>query len=313
MIDQPGRSSPRFPDRLSESVKVSIKRWLQENNVRIGFSSAACGADILFQEAVAELSGETRVVLPCQDEQFVQDSVAILPDGDWVQRFHDVVKKATQVVYASDGKIETGAVSYDYANLFLQGMATVRACELETELVGLAVWDGRQGDGPGGTASVVDRWKIWDVPAYHLDLSVLPKQNEVSFPVALDKSKPQDLLGGSKRAEGHTRIMAMLFADAVNFSKLTERQVPLFVEHFVGGIAGMLKDYNEDRNPIRNTWGDGLYLVFSSVGDAGLFALVLRDMIVKTKWSDKELPPELSLRIALHVGPVYGCTDPVTC
>ena len=46
--------------------------------------------------------------------------------------------------------------------------------------------------------------------------------------------------------------------------------------------------------------------------DAGLFALDLCDLVTSTKWADKGLPPSLSLRIALHAGPVYRCEDPIT-
>ena len=37
-----------------------------------------------------------------------------------------------------------------------------------------------------------------------------------------------------------SRIMSMLFADAVSFSSLTEPQVPLFVEHFLGAIGRLV-------------------------------------------------------------------------
>jgi class 3 adenylate cyclase len=62
---------------------------------------------------------------------------------------------------------------------------------------------------------------------------------------------------------------------------------------------------------LKNTWGDGLYFVFSSVRDAGEFALELCDRVRLTDWPAKGLP-QLSLRIGLHAGPVYSCTDPVT-
>jgi len=63
---------------------------------------------------------------------------------------------------------------------------------------------------------------------------------------------------------------------------------------------------------MKNTWGDGLFFVFSSVAEAGLFAIELRDRVRSTDWSKKGLPEELNLRIALHAGPIYPCTDPVT-
>ena len=52
--------------------------------------------------------------------------------------------------------------------------------------------------------------------------------------------------------------------------------------------------------------------VFSDVDLAGRFALQLADLVAATKWDEKGLPADLSLRIALHAGPVYEFDDPVT-
>ena len=119
---------------------------------------------------------------------------------------------------------------------------------------------------------------------------------------------------GAKSKRSHTlptRIMAMLFADAVNFSKLTEPQIPRFLSHFLGAI-GDLMAVSSHAPIIKNTWGDGLYFVFSDVRHAGLFALELCQLMVDTDWSKKGLPKAINLRIALHAGPVYSCVDPVT-
>ena len=76
-------------------------------------------------------------------------------------------------------------------------------------------------------------------------------------------------------------------------------------------IAGIVRRYGA-AIAVRNTWGDGLYLVFHTVRAAGLFALELRDTVANTAWHEQGLPTDLTLRIALHAGPVFGCTDPVT-
>lgn len=106
--------------------------------------------------------------------------------------------------------------------------------------------------------------------------------------------------------------MALLFADAVNFSKLSERQVPLFYRDFLGRIAELLNTRYRRTSVTRDTWGDALYLAFRSIRDAGNFALDLRDVIRDTDWPRHGLPPELSIRIALHAGPVFLEVDPVT-
>jgi class 3 adenylate cyclase/tetratricopeptide (TPR) repeat protein len=310
MIDQQDRPSERFPERFANAVKNSIRNWLLDNNVRIGFSSAACGSDLLFQEALYELGGECHVVLPYEEQQFIKDSVDITGNPVWVSKFQTVLQNAAQVVYTSSQKMQAGSVSYDYANLVLHGLATVRAGELETEPLGLIVWNGAKGDGPGGTASVAARWHGLGVPVWRVDLSKLPVPVPDVLPII--KNTPESLKGiRVEFPESETKVMAMLFADAVNFGKLTEEQVPRFVDAFLGEIATIVRKYGES-NVVRNTWGDGLYLVFKTVRDAGICALELREMVQKTKWESKGLPETLALRVALHAGPVFGGIDPVT-
>jgi hypothetical protein len=183
MIDRPDRPQPRLPARLAEAVKAAIRTWLQEHHGIIGYSSAACGADILFQEAVHELGGQTYVVLPYDAERFAADSVAIVPGADWPVRFRQVLANATQVVTASPEKIPTGSVSYDYANLVLHGLVLVQAQRFETSVVGLAVWDKQLGDGPGSTASVVARWQSWKLPVHCIDVSALPDDPAAALPI----------------------------------------------------------------------------------------------------------------------------------
>jgi class 3 adenylate cyclase len=105
-------------------------------------------------------------------------------------------------------------------------------------------------------------------------------------------------------------VRALLFADAVGFSKLREEQIPIFVQRFLGAIGRLLKVGSH--LPIhKNTWGDGLYFVFGTVTDAGMFALELCEMVNTTNWLDLGLPPSLNLRVGLHAGPVYACFDPI--
>lgn len=311
MVDRPGRSPERFPPRLADAVQQAIRAWLKREHALIGFSSAACGSDLLFQQALRELGGETNLVLPFAAEDFVKESVTFTGQGDWQQRFDDALEHATRTVIASDQKTESGSVSYDYANLVLHGLAAVRARELGTGLVALAVWDGKAGDGPGGTADAVARWRKLQVPVYRVDLSDLPAWESGTPPVlrepAAHRREQVDLSCSIEK----TCVMALLFADVVNFSKLREEQVPRFVEHYLGAVAKQLKPKYLPVNPVRNTWGDGLYLVFNSVESAGNFALELRNLVRNTKWVDYGLPADMNVRVALHVGPVYYCVDPV--
>jgi class 3 adenylate cyclase len=103
----------------------------------------------------------------------------------------------------------------------------------------------------------------------------------------------------------------MLFADAVGYSKLSEDQIPLFVDQFLAPIGRLIEE--SDVSPIlKESTGDGLYFVFESVREAGIFGLALQDLIADVDWEARGLPASMTLRIALHCGPVHSILDPIT-
>jgi class 3 adenylate cyclase len=107
------------------------------------------------------------------------------------------------------------------------------------------------------------------------------------------------------------QLVAILFADATGFSKLGEAEVPMFVQHVLGQVGDLAR--SPGREPLHvSTWGDGLYLVFATLAEAAQFALELRDMMAGTDWKGLGFKKNVELRTALHVGPVYVCTNPVT-
>jgi class 3 adenylate cyclase len=311
MIDLPGRPTPRFPGRLELPVRNAIRERLRKLDTCVGFASAACGSDILFLESVLEkgADGEVHVVLPYHRDQFRKDSVDLDPEDEWAARFDRLLGRAQVINEVSAHRLE-GGVSYDYSNQVLNGLAMLHAGRLETNLVRLAVWDGQPGDGPGGTASAVARWRASGHDVEVLDLAQLLAGGKAEWkvlPGAAQIVSPPERTGPIP--EFGTEILAILFGDVVGFSKLTEDQIPLFVTHFLGTVAEMLAGH---RTVKKNTWGDGLYLVFESVRELGCFALDLRDRVASIQWEEVGLPRTLGLRIALHAGPVYHCVDPVT-
>jgi class 3 adenylate cyclase len=110
---------------------------------------------------------------------------------------------------------------------------------------------------------------------------------------------------------GSSRIAGILFADVVGFSTLSDIEVVRFHYEFLGAVGRLLALTN---NPplVRNTWGDGLYLIFPTVRDAGVFALELCAMTVDTDWAALQLPEGLTLRVGLHAGPLFDFSDRVT-
>ncbi len=314
MIDRPDRARPRFPAQLERAVAHAIRDKIKASDVAIGYSSAACGSDILFLEKMLEAGGQIVVVLPYEQEQFIRDSVHLVRGSGWRVRFERVLKRATHVVTASFHRLEIGGVSYAYANQLLLGLARIRATELGTELAPLAVWDGSPGDESGGTADAVKLWREVGLSVQIINIVRLGSEAGVHRRV-LKTERPERSRRKRRRAKPvsalfRSRMMSILFADAVSFAKLTEEQVPLFIRHFFGSI-GRLIAKSPRKIVAKNTWGDALYLVFCDVEIAGKFALDLCDLVTQTRWDRLGLPKGLGLRIALHAGPVYEYDDPI--
>ncbi len=305
MIDRPGRDVPRFPAALEREVAAALRERIKSTGAQLGYSSAACGSDILFLEAMLEGGGEVVIVLPYEREQFVRESVAVIPQGNWLARFDRVLTKAARIVTASPDRFGLGGMSFHYANQLILGLAHIRAKQLETELHLLAVWDERAGDGLGGTASAVQDWRKTEHPLELINPLRLAGETTTARASKRRRARP------APREEFPSRIMSMLFADAVSFSKLSEEQMPIFIRDFLGAIGNLVGKAGGEIVE-KNTWGDGIYLVFASVAAAGRFALSLCDLITSTAWSERGLPETLNLRIALHAGPVYAFTDPIT-
>jgi class 3 adenylate cyclase len=307
LIDAPDRPIERFAASSEHAVSELIRRYVAEVRAKVGFSSAACGADILFLEAMLELGGEINIVLPSDTDSFVQQSV--LPGGNhrWVERFQRVMKAAKQVIHASQ---HTATEVYlAYANVLMFGLAKSRARGIDGRVRALAVWDGLPGAG-GGTASAIERWRSCGQSVHAIDPKALKSQEY--GPVAGPLAPSDQWLSSQAEAppEEQRALVSLLFADAVGFSKLGEQQIPQFVQHFLGAIAALLE--RSKRPPIvKNTWGDALYFAFNDIAAAGVLALEISELIRATHWPDFGLPAGMDIRIALHSGPAYPVMDPI--
>ncbi len=307
MIDAVDRPRPRFPATLEPAVTRAIKKQLSRIGPAICYASAACGSDILFLEAAGKRRQcRTVVVLPYTAEGFRRDSVEIVPDGNWGKRFDAALASATVCQPVSNQRTTQGSRYYDFANQVLLGLAMSRAKQLDTEVVGLAVWDGRAGDGPGGTASTIRLWHEHDIRYEWIDLDAIRRgvPPRTAPPPAVDRAR------GRRRTDTGA-VRALLFADVKGFSKMPEEMATPFVEHVLG-LAGRLASRDGMRPIGREGRGDGFYLTFECAADAGRFALELSHAIASTQWDRRGLPATIVMRIGLHAGVVHKLRDPVT-
>ena len=310
MIDVRNRSQPRFTPDMEDAVRGRIREQMGRIAPVAVYGSAACGADILVLECMRELGGELHIVLPFPVEEFRAASVDFRSDGRWSERFDKLLRDAHDVLVIGEKPPPNCPSAYEYANLIMTGLARLRAEMLDTRLSGLAVWDGTGLGGVGGTGSVVSLWQKANVPLEHIDTAAIAGLAPTPDAEPADDEQKQTA-SGRGQWEFDYAIKAMLFADAVGYSRLSEQQIPLFFEHYVGAIAA----YNEatDHKPVHmETAGDGMYKDFDDTGTAGHYALGQSEMINAYDWRSRGLPADLSVRIGLHCGPVFVATDPIT-
>lgn len=107
------------------------------NGAFVGISSLAVGADQLFAEAVLQANGSIHAVIPCHGYEVT------FTDHEALQSFRHLLKNADFV--------ETLEHDHPSEDAFLN--AGYRVVELSDILI--AVWDGLEAKGKGGTADVV--------------------------------------------------------------------------------------------------------------------------------------------------------------
>jgi hypothetical protein len=297
-------TGPVPPDRADsaatlEAIATAIRRRLARARPLAAYGSACTATDILCLEALQEEGVETHVVLPFPAQELRRISVDGTSNG-WDSRFERVLTAASSVTITSDHAARGSTATFDYANLVFTGMATLRARVLETELRGLAIGEERPHPGAGTGASLVELWQKQRIAVEEIRMAGFATEG---VPVA----EPPATASASFKHE----IRAMLFGDAVGYSGLSEDQTPNFITQFLGAVAA-LNGRSAERPIHVETTGDGLYMVFTDVGEAGHYALQLSHLITTTDWVSRGLPGGLNIRIALHCGPVYHGRNPVT-
>ena len=171
MIDRTDREYPRFPPSAESRARNAIHSaiagiaWAHPGST-VGLAGGASGGDILFHECCEELGITTRVLLGLPPAEFERVSVA--PAGEeWVRRFQRLLEKTAtgpQIMPNDHGLLEDATANvWQRANLWM----IEEARRVATELALLALWDGKAGEGPGGTEHFIEA-------AHRCGIRVLP-------------------------------------------------------------------------------------------------------------------------------------------
>lgn len=309
VIDNPGRAK-RFPPEAESIAKEKIEEALERLGARCGYSSAACGTDILFLEAMAERGGETHVFLPFAKEEFIETSVR-RAGGNWVARFEKVLDHATSVHYVTNEGYYGDDSLFSFCNEVMLGFAAMRGRGLDEDPNLLVIWDGTPGS-TGGTGELVEAWREeFNEPEIIDSKTILDNSNDPE-PVRIHsgETRPNFIPSFGDSSTAIRSVKIMLFADVKAFSGLVEEKTSEFVDAFHGGISKLL-DKLSNRPVFLNTWGDSFFAVFESTDDALKLALDIRDYFNKKDWSEFLIDGEMEVRISMHAGPVYEEFDPI--
>lgn len=321
--DLPG-GRMRFPFDAVESVREQLRTELQKMDARVGFVSAAAGADLLFIEALRERGGTVHLLLPWSKDEFRRTSVRPYePAGQsafWEEKYDRALKEAATVREIGQNYEPGSDVSWQYLVEVTAGLALDTARISRLDVKPLALWDGRPGLGVGGTDSFVDFWQrhLGQEPVV-ISLPAPPAPSPVAGDTAGYRSRR------CERSTLRQEVKSMLFADIVGYSKLSELVIPEFVGLFLERVSQIAASSRHSPRYI-NTWGDAVYAVFDFAHDAGCFALELTQMIQEGEesWTKAGLyweePLEgakepkkhpLNIRVGLHTGPVFMHYNPV--
>lgn len=310
MIDTEDRPSARFPPEMEALVREAIERKVAASVPAIAYAQAACGSDILFCEAMLARSQEVNIVLPFARDDYVAQSV--LPGGaTWLPRFDRVMGAATSVTFATEERYLGDDTLFEHASILIQGMAFLRAKELTVDPSMLVVADSSQAGGMGGTIATQTVWAKQEKAVEIIDLAEIRASKKTTKETALGNTPSRVRPTAQMLAGGGRTIKHLLFADVKGFSRLAEEFFPTFFTTFLGLIPKTLHDIGVEPLEISSR-GDGLYAVFNAPEEAAQFALTLSAAIGAIDWMSMGLPADTHVRIALHAGPVFTATDPVT-
>ena len=278
-----------------------IRAELDSRDITVGYGPLACGADIVIAEMLLERGAELNLVLPFAEEDFI--AVSVLCGGaDWLPRFKACRKAATTTSFATPSAYVGDDNQFAYNTLYAMGLAVLRSQELGCAAFQLAVvsdsFASFSTTGIAGTKADMRLWQSLGRESVAIPAGAVPR--DLKFP-----PKPE-ITGGTRR-----EIRSIIFADYKGFSRISEREMPDFMNIVMGRVARVLHDFG-DHVEFRNTWGDAIYAVIDEPRTAAAVALALQDELA-------DLPAHLipdgkkaGMRTGVHYGPIWVGTDRIT-
>jgi hypothetical protein len=148
MVDAPDRPTPRFPPERVPLARRAIAEavWMIDDTDAQAISGLACGGDLLFAEEWLKTGRPLVAYLPREEANFLDESVRFAGE-EWVDLFREVTANANLAMIGPDEQMLDLDDPHTANNLRMLDAALQRPGSLH----GLFLWDGKGGDGPGGT------------------------------------------------------------------------------------------------------------------------------------------------------------------
>jgi hypothetical protein len=180
-VDAPGRAEPRFPAEKEPVARAAIKDAVAKEQARVsakltGMAGGASGGDLLFHEVCAELGIETRLYLAIPPAQYIVESVEVPGQPEWIDRFRAVQQRCRTRTLSQTKELPKwlrGRPDYSIwqrNNLWTLHNALAQGGKNVTLI---ALWNGKAGEGPGGTKDMVDQARTRGAKVVVLDTNAL--------------------------------------------------------------------------------------------------------------------------------------------
>jgi len=166
MMDAPDRKTPRFPPQMENAAAARIAQALDEFGAAasdLALCEAAAGGDLLFLEACRQRKVRCEVLLPFDEQTFIERSILPASNGTrWRERFSAAKAALAEPPHIMDeelGPTLQGVDPFERCNVWLLESALAWGDE---KLRFICLWNGAGGDGPGGTKHMIDEVRRHD-------------------------------------------------------------------------------------------------------------------------------------------------------
>jgi hypothetical protein len=174
MIDDPNRTTPRFPPEKESVAAAAIASALIGIGAGprdIGICGGACGGDLLFAEACLVRDMRLEICIPFDEPTFLVKSVDFA-GSNWHDRYLAVKSRATLHIAPNElGRLSEGENAFERNNQWMLASAARFGGD---KLAFISLWNGQGGDGPGGARHLMEEARRRTSRIYWLDTRKLP-------------------------------------------------------------------------------------------------------------------------------------------